>query len=217
MGLQFDSDLFQHEPILGIVRGVTQSSLEGVLDAAQGAGLKHLEITLNTDNALSLIQSAVADFGDKICIGAGTVRTVEQAEQALAAGARFLVTPSLNEDVAALCRRQKTPFFPGALTPGEIEKAWQAGAFMVKVFPSSLWGPSYFKEIKGPLEDIPLMAVGGVNPENIPDYFSSGASAIAVGGSVFSVSRMENAEYSRIHNHLKEILFAVKNFLNTMK
>jgi 2-dehydro-3-deoxyphosphogluconate aldolase/(4S)-4-hydroxy-2-oxoglutarate aldolase len=77
-------------------------------------------------------------------------------------------------------------------------------------------GPKYFREIKGPFDEIPLMAVGGVQATNIPDYLSSGASAVAVGGSVFSESRMINREYSKIRNHLKEILFAVKNFLNTM-
>lgn len=217
MSLSFDPDIFRQEPVLGIVRGVSLNNLQGVLDAARDAGLKHLEITLNTGQALDLISAAVASHGKAICLGAGTVRTLHQAEEALEAGARFLVSPALNEDVAAICRKREIPYFPGALTPGEIEKAWQAGAEMVKVFPSSLLGPSYFKELKGPLEDISLMAVGGVTPENIPDYLSSGASAVAVGGSVFSVSRMENKEFSRIHNHLKEILFAVKNFLNTIR
>jgi len=217
MGLYFDPDLFLQEPVLGIVRGISPKSLERVLDAAGDAGLKHLEITLNTDGAIEMIKSALASHGNSICLGAGTVRTLDQAKEALNAGARFLVSPALNEEVATFCKNKKIPYFPGALTPGEIEKAWRTGAAMVKVFPSSLFGPAYFKEIKGPLQDIPLMAVGGVTPENIPEYFSAGASAVAVGGSVFSVSRMENGEYSRIHNHLKEILFAVKNFLNTMK
>ena len=74
----------------------------------------------------------------------GTVRTREQAEQAVASGARFLVSPMLNEEVASYCRNQSLPYFPGALTPSEIEKAWQAGAAMVKVFPASQWGPPVF-------------------------------------------------------------------------
>ena len=172
------------------MRGIPENHLEGVLDSARDAGLKFLEITLNTDHAFRLIQSASRKYESSLCIGAGTVRTREQAEQAVASGARFLVSPMLNEEVASYCRNQSVPYFPGALTPTEIEKAWQAGATMVKVFPASQWGPSYFREIKGPFEDIPLMAVGGVTPGNIPAYFSSGASAVAVGGSVFSQSRM---------------------------
>jgi 2-dehydro-3-deoxyphosphogluconate aldolase/(4S)-4-hydroxy-2-oxoglutarate aldolase len=215
--LKFDPALFKEEPVLGIVRGIPKDCLEGVLDSARDAGLKFLEITLNTDHALQLIQSASQEYEDSLCIGAGTVRTREQAEQAVASGARFLVSPVLNEEVASYCRAQELPYFPGALTPSEIEKAWQAGAAMVKVFPASQWGPQYLREIKGPFEDIPLMAVGGVTSDNIPAYFSSGASAVAVGGSVFSRARMINREYSKIHDHLKEIIFAVKKNLNTME
>jgi 2-dehydro-3-deoxyphosphogluconate aldolase/(4S)-4-hydroxy-2-oxoglutarate aldolase len=214
--LEFDPELFKREPVLGIVRGVSEGSLEGVLNSARDAGLKFLEITLNTDHALRLVESAVKEYADSLCIGAGTVRTLEQAEQAVTSGARFLVSPALNEEVASYCRNQAVPYFPGALTPSEIEKAWQAGATMVKVFPASQWGPPYFREIKGPFEDIPLMAVGGVTTDNIPAYFSSGASAVAVGGSVFSQSRMVNGEYSEIYDDLKEILFAVRKILNTM-
>lgn len=216
--MKFDSEFFKREPVLGILRGVSKGSLEGVLDSARDAGLKFLEITLNTDQALQLIESAVKKYEGSLCIGAGTVRTLEQAEQAVASGAQFLVSPALNEEVATYCRNKAFPYFPGALTPSEIEKAWQTGgATMVKVFPASLWGPKYFREIKGPLEDIPLMAVGGVTTDNIAAYFSFGASAVAVGGSVFSLSRMLNGEYSKIHDDLRKILFAVRKNLNTME
>ena len=215
--MKFDSELFKQEPVLGIIRGVSESNLEGVLDSARDAGLKFLEVTLNTDHALQLIESAVNRYEGSLCIGAGTVPTREQAEQAVASGAQFLVSPALNDEVASYCRDQALPYFPGALTPSEIEKAWQAGATMVKVFPASQWGPQYFREIKGPFEDILLMAVGGVTTDNIPAYFSSGASAVAVGGSVFSLSRMVNEEFSKIHDDLKEILFAVRKNLNTME
>ncbi len=215
--MKFNPSLFLQEPVLGILRGVTRSSLEGVLQAARDADLKFLEITLNTDNALDLIPAAVEQCRDSLCIGAGTVCSLDDARQAMAAGAAFLVGPTLNAEVAAYCLAEKIAYFPGALTPTEIEKAWQAGAHMVKVFPASQWGPDYFKEIQGPFPDIPLMAVGGVRADNIPTFMGQGASAVAVGGSVFSVSRMVNGEYSKIHNHLKEIMFAVKNFLHTMK
>ncbi|MEE9259212.1 MAG: bifunctional 4-hydroxy-2-oxoglutarate aldolase/2-dehydro-3-deoxy-phosphogluconate aldolase [Nitrospinaceae bacterium] len=215
--MKFDPDLFKQEPVLGIIRGVPESHLQGVLDTTREAGLKFLEITLNTDNALRLIASASEHCEEALCIGAGTVLTRERAEAAVTAGARFLVAPTLNEEVAAFCRERGVPYFPGALTPTEIERAWNAGAAMVKVFPASQVGPQYFREIKGPFGNISLMAVGGVTADNIPDYFASGASAVAVGGSVFSESRMVNREYSKIHNHLKEILFAVKRFLNTME
>ena len=129
--MKFDPDLFKQEPVLGIVRGVPQSHLKDVLDTTQDAGLKFLEITLNTDNALQLIASATEHCGEALCIGAGTVLIREQAEAAVTAGARFLVAPTLNEEVAAFCRKRVIPYFPGALTPTEIERAWNAGAAMV--------------------------------------------------------------------------------------
>jgi len=104
VGLIFDPELFKDVPVMGIVRGVPERSLEGVLNSARDAGLKFLEITLNTDHALRLIETAITKYGDSLCIGAGTVRTQEQAEQAVASGARFLVSPALNEEVPAWSR-----------------------------------------------------------------------------------------------------------------
>jgi len=88
---------------------------------------------------------------------------------------------------------------------------------MVKIFPSCRLGPRYFKDIKGPFGHIKLLAVGGIHADNILDYLSAGASAVAVGGSIFSISRMENCQFSPIQKDLKEILFAVKDYFTTIK
>jgi len=213
----FDKALFEEEPVLGIIRGVPENALEGVLEVGIKADLKFVEITLNTPKAPQLISRAVEKFSDSLCIGAGTVLSITDAESATSAGASFLVSPSLNLEVADFCKERQIPYFPGAFTPTEIEKAWNAGAYMVKVFPASKLGPSYFKEIKGPFNDIKLLAVGGVHADNIADYLSAGASALAVGASIFSIPRMENHEFSPIQKDLKEILFAVKNFFTTIK
>ena len=152
---------------MGILRGVTEDSLDGVLETAISAGLKFLEITWNTPRADFLIYKAAQKYSDQISFGAGTIRSVEDAQKALDSGAGFLVSPGLNEEVAVFCRDKNTAYFPGALTPTEIERAWNLGAVMVKVFPSSQFGPGYFKLVKGPLQDIKLMAVGGVRPGNV--------------------------------------------------
>ncbi len=213
----FDLTQFEQLPVLGIIRGIKENALEGVLNSALEAGLKHLEITLNTPNALDLISQAVDQFKNSICVGAGTVISKKDAELANSAGAMFLVSPTLNNEVASYCKQNNISYFPGALTPTEIENAWNSGAKMVKVFPATALGPNYIKEIKGPFSNIKLMAVGGVRKENITDYFKSGASAVAVGGSIFSVERMNNEEFSLIKEDLGKILFAVKEFLNTIR
>jgi len=213
----FEVSRFERLPVLGILRGVNAESLPGVLDACEAAGLEHLEITLNTPDAFSLINKAVDTHGTEICIGAGTVLLQEEAQKAHSSGASFIVSPTVCPAVASYCRQHQLPHFPGALTPTEIETAWRSKAQMIKVFPASVMGPGYFKEVKGPFNDIPLMAVGGIRKENIAEYLSAGASAIAVGGSIFSIERMQNAGFSAIQKDLEDILFAVKNFSNTMK
>jgi 2-dehydro-3-deoxyphosphogluconate aldolase/(4S)-4-hydroxy-2-oxoglutarate aldolase len=122
----------------------------------------------------------------------------------------------LNEKVAEFCCKNNLAYFPGALTPTEIEKAWGSGATMVKVFPASQMGPNYFKILKGPFDHIKLMAVGGVGPQNIPDYFSSGASAVALGGSIFSPSRMADREYLAIQKEIEEFMFAVNKIYSNI-
>jgi 2-dehydro-3-deoxyphosphogluconate aldolase/(4S)-4-hydroxy-2-oxoglutarate aldolase len=197
---------------MGILRGVTEDSLDGVLETAISAGLKFLEITWNTPRADFLLYKAVQKYSDQISLGAGTIRSVEDAQKALDSGARFLVSPGLNENVAAYCRDKNIAYFPGALTPTEIENAWNLGAVMVKVFPSSQFGPEYFKLLKGPLQDVKLMAVGGVGAGNVLQYLQSGADAVALGGSIFSVKRMENKEFLAIRKDIEEFLLAVRSF-----
>ena len=211
----FDLTLFEKKPVLGIIRGIDEDSLPGVLEAAFSGGLRFLEITLNTPGVFLLIKKAIEQFPD-LCIGAGTVLSTETAQKAVDAGAKFFVAPNLNVKVAEFCYKNNLAYFPGALTPTEIEKAWGSGATMVKVFPASQMGPNYFKLLKGPFGHIKLMAVGGVGPQNIPDYFYSGASAVALGGSIFSLSRMANREYLAIQKNIEEFMFAVNKIYSNI-
>ncbi|MZG54116.1 MAG: bifunctional 4-hydroxy-2-oxoglutarate aldolase/2-dehydro-3-deoxy-phosphogluconate aldolase [Nitrospinae bacterium] len=207
----FDLSLFESEPVLGIIRGVDEESLEGVVEASLAGGLRSLEITLNTPNPFHLIKSIQSKYR-QIQIGAGTVLTVDEAKKAADSGAQFIVAPNFEEEIAAFCVKNKIAYFPGALTPTEIQKAWKSGATMVKVFPASQMGPDYFKTIKGPFNDIKLMAVGGVNPANIKDYLGAGADAVALGGSIFSVQRMKNQRFNEIQKDIEEFMFAVHRF-----
>ncbi len=216
-GTGFPLSRFQEEPVLGILRGVSRDSLSGVLEAAIGGGLRFLEITLNTSGALSLIEHGNRSFEKSLCLGAGTVLSVDAARRAFSAGARFLVAPTWNPDVARYCRDQSIAYFPGALTPTEIERAWAGSATMIKVFPASQVGPKYFQLVKGPFPDIPLMAVGGIQAANLSDYFSSGASAVAFGGSIFTRARMQNRDYDGIRHEVEEFLLAVRKFYTKIR
>jgi 2-dehydro-3-deoxyphosphogluconate aldolase / (4S)-4-hydroxy-2-oxoglutarate aldolase len=203
---------FQEVPVLAIIRGVSHDSIKGVMESCILGGLKFVELTLNTVNSLELIELASHHFSKELCIGAGTVLSLADVKRAENAGAKFIVSPTLNIDIAEYCLINKLAYFPGALTPTEIEKAWSSGASMVKVFPASQMGSDYFNTLIGPFDKFLLMAVGGINISNAVTYLNSGASAIAIGGSVFSISRMKNREFDSIKTDISNLLLTVKKF-----
>ena len=200
---------FKKLPIMGIVRGVDDVSIDSLVEAVISSGLETLEITMNTGNAQGLIRRAARVAGHRLIIGAGTVLSMESLKSAIDAGATFIVTPVVIDEVMEYCVKKAIPVFPGALTPGEIYRAWKAGAAMVKVFPSGFFGPRYFSEIKGPFEKIELMACGGVTAENISAYFHNGASAVAFGASIFKKEWLADKEFGYIS---REILRLVESF-----
>ena len=199
---------FKALPLLCILRGVTAPQLDPVLSCIHRAGIVAVEITMNTQGAPELIAQASQRFGTVLWVGAGTVLSAPDARVAVAHGARFIVAPNTNREVAEYCQHQSLPYFPGALTPNEIAYAGQCGATMVKVFPASLFGPPYIKEVRGPLNHIPLMAVGGVTPENVGAYFEAGVSAVAIGGSTFKREWMESGAWEQISTALSQYVDA---------
>ena len=208
----FNLSRLKESPVLGIIRGAPKDSIKGVLDACIAGGLRFVELTLNTENALSLIESASQQFSEDLCVGAGTVLSLTDVKLSVNAGAQFIVAPTLNIDVATYCVENEIAYFPGALTPTEIEKAWSAGAMMVKVFPASQMGTSYFNTVRGPFNELLLMAVGGVDSSNAVEYLKAGASAVAIGGSVFTISRMKNKEFGSIETAITDFVSTVETF-----
>jgi len=201
-----DLDRFRKKPVLGILRGIPDRSLEPLLDAIVASGLETIEFAMNSKNAVALIKKAACLYEKKLMIGAGTVLSIKDLQTALRAGATFIVSPVVIKPVIRYCVEHKIPVFPGALTPFEIYEAWQAGATMVKVFPASCFGPDYFRKIKGPFPEIKLLACAGVTPENMKDYFKSGASAVTVGGSVFRKDWIAAGKYHLIQRKIQAYL-----------
>ena len=199
---------FKKNPFMGILRGIDEDVLEPLIDAVISAGLKTIEITMNTPQAQHLIRNMRSIAQDKLVVGAGTVLTMDDLNLALDAGAMFIVLPVYQEQIVTYCQQNHIPVFPGALTPQEIFRAWEGGATMVKVFPAKFFGPSYFKEIKAPLQNIELLACGGVTPENINSFFANGASAIAFGASIFKKEWLLNRNFLQIEKSLKTLITA---------
>jgi len=199
-------DIFRGVPLLGILRGIEYRHLDPVLDVAVKSGLKAIEITMNTDNAPKLIQKAVKISRGKVTVGAGTVLSTKDLKVALNSGAGFIVMPVLVEEVVAFCVKNHIPVFPGAFTPQEIYRAWVSGATMVKLFPVKFLGPGYIKEIKAPLEDVKILACGGVSVDNLREYFLKGANAVSFGASVFRKDLLEEKNYRAIEEGIKKLI-----------
>ena len=188
------------------MRGIPHDSLEPLLDAVVQSGLETVEFAMNSSGAGGLIKKAVARYGKKLMIGAGTVLDLRDLKTALGSGATFIVSPVVVEAVVRYCSRHKIPVFPGALTPSEIYRAWQTGATMVKVFPARCFGPEYFREVKGPFPGIELLACSGVTSENMGVYFKNGASAIAFGAGVFRKDWIAAKKFHMIRQELQSYL-----------
>jgi len=197
---------FKKLPIMGILRGLEPDIFEPLMNAIISSGLETLEIAMNSKDAAKLIREAARISNRRIMVGAGTVLNMGSLKTALDSGATFIVMPTLVPDVVEYCVKNIIPVFPGALTPQEIYDAWNAGASMVKVFPSGLFGPSYFKEIKAPFDNIELMACGGVTPENIRSFFSNGASAVAFGASVFRKELLLKKDFASITQAINKLV-----------
>jgi len=197
---------FKKQPLMGILRGVKLEQIEPLVEAIISSGLKTVEITMNTEGAPLLIRKAKKVSRKRLTLGAGTVLDMHSLKSALDSGATYIVMPVLIKDVLKYCVKNKIPVFPGALTPQEIYQAWKEGATMVKVFPAKFFGPEYFREIKGPFQDIELLACAGVTPENLRAYFVCGASAAAFGASVFKKEWLQKKDYASITRAIKSYI-----------
>lgn len=206
-----DIPRFRRLPLLGILRGIKLADVSPLVEVVAAAGLEAIEITMNTSEAPALIRRTSVAAGQRIAVGAGTVLGVGDLEQALDAGATFIVMPILVPEVVERCAERGVPVFPGALTPQEVFQAWRAGATMVKVFPAGSLGPGHLREIKGPFADVELLACGGVNADNLAKYFASGASAVAFGASVFRSDWLAERRYERVAEEIRKLVAAYRS------
>jgi 2-dehydro-3-deoxyphosphogluconate aldolase/(4S)-4-hydroxy-2-oxoglutarate aldolase len=168
--------------LIAIIRGRSGEHLDAVLDTLAEVGLRSLEITLNTPGALEALQRAADRLGPGVALGAGTVRSPAGARAALDSGARYLVSPHTDVAIGEVAREAGVAWLPGALTPTEIVAAWTAGARAVKLFPARIGGPRYLRDLREPLDDIPIVPTGGITTESIVDWFAAGAAAVGAGG-----------------------------------
>ena len=171
--------------VVAVVRAENAEQAKKIADACIKGGIAAIEITFTVPGAAEVIKELAATYKqEELILGAGTVLDSETARLAILAGAQYVVCPSLNVETVKLCNRYQVPCMPGAQTIREIVEAMEAGADIVKVFPGEALGPSFVKAVKGPLPQAPLMPTGGVQADNVAEWFAAGAVALGVGGSL---------------------------------
>jgi 2-dehydro-3-deoxyphosphogluconate aldolase / (4S)-4-hydroxy-2-oxoglutarate aldolase len=189
-------------PVIGILRGIEPVFFAEVMEASFNAGLSAMEITMNTHDAAGIISRCRPNVPPGKWLGAGTVRNLDEAKEASDAGAMFFVTPNTNVSVITYALDHNIPVVAGAFTPTEVYAAWEAGAEMVKVFPCGMLGPQYIRDLKGPFEQIPMVAVGGVNLHNVGDYFKAGVEAVGVGASLFGKKALAERDITALKKNV---------------
>jgi 2-dehydro-3-deoxyphosphogluconate aldolase/(4S)-4-hydroxy-2-oxoglutarate aldolase len=169
-----------------------------------------LEITMTSPGALGAIEEAVEKLGDRVIIGVGSVLDAVTARLAILAGAGFVVSPVLKPEIIEVCQRYSIPCIPGAFTPTEILAAWETGADVVKIFPATKLGPSFIKDIRGPLPQVKLTPTGGVNLENTGEFIKAGAVFAGVGGALVDKKLVAEKKWADLAQRAAQFIAAVK-------
>jgi 2-dehydro-3-deoxyphosphogluconate aldolase/(4S)-4-hydroxy-2-oxoglutarate aldolase len=196
--------------VVAVLRGVDADQLVGIAEALQAGGVDVVEITADTPAVTDLIETLTDTFDDLV-VGTGTVLDAETARSTIAAGAAFVVSPSLHEDVIETCNRYGVVCAPGVMTPTEAIRGYEAGADFVKVFPAKTVGPDHLAAMKGPLGQIPLMPTGGVGPTNAGEYVEAGAFAVGAGGALVDYEAAARGDYEVITETAREFTRVVED------
>ncbi|MDG4475017.1 bifunctional 4-hydroxy-2-oxoglutarate aldolase/2-dehydro-3-deoxy-phosphogluconate aldolase [Thiovibrio frasassiensis] len=190
--------------VIGILRGVAGDFFGEAMQISFAGGLTAMEVTMNTPDAEKIVREYRSAVPAGKLLGMGTIRNLEEAIRAVAAGAMFLVTPNLDTKVIEYAKAEGVPIVAGALTPTEVYTAWSAGADLVKVFPcGAMGGPQYIKDLLGPFDHLRLAAVGGVSLANLPEYFKAGAAAVGVSTSLFGAKALREKNLDQIGQNVK--------------
>lgn len=184
--------------VVAILRKIEKDKVLDVVEAIYRGGISCIEVTFNTPGAEGMITSIKKSFGDKILVGAGTVINEEQVHKAIDAGAEFVLSPSLHQEVIEISNKNHIISIPGVYTPTEMVRAHQWGADVVKLFPAAAAGSNYIKLVRGPLDDVPIMAVGGIELHNTAEFIRAGSMSVGIGSALTNKDYIETEDYDKI-------------------
>lgn len=209
-------DIIKEKKIISILRGVPTGKILSTIQALYDGGIRCVEITIDHSSAENILNTATAikmatdKFDEKMQIGAGTVLTPQEVVMVMGVGAKYIISPNVSEAVIKETKQHGLLSIPGALTPSEIVAAHDWGADIIKVFPSGDLGPGYFKSLRGPLVHIPLMAVGGVNLDNMIDFLKVGAIGVGIGGNLANNHLIKDGDFAAITDLAKHFVAKIQ-------
>ena len=188
-------EVFAQNPLLAILRNVPKEITLDYAGAIRNGGVKVFEVALNSPDALEQIAMLRKAYGGECLIGAGTAITVERCQAALDAGAQFLLTPGTPVDVLAFCRDHNVMLLPGVMTPTDVAVSLQYGFKTMKLFPAGDLPRSYVKDLKGPYDDTNYIAIGGVTPDNIPEFRAVGCLGVGLASSLMPKDKVKARDW----------------------
>jgi 2-dehydro-3-deoxyphosphogluconate aldolase/(4S)-4-hydroxy-2-oxoglutarate aldolase len=196
--------------LVAVIRGPSPDLTVKMVEALVAGGVKGIEITYSTPNAVEVVKILKTQFADQILLGMGTLTQPAQADEAVQAGAHFLVSPICERELGKAMTDTGLPVMIGALTPTEVYQAYQLGSDVVKLFPGSLTGPSYVKSLKGPFPHIPIMPTGGVSASNVGEWFAAGVFAVGAGSELCPPALAKAGRFTEITQMAADFVQAVK-------
>jgi len=191
--------------IIAVIRIKEEEKLKKVIDAIYNGGISVVEITMTVPNALRLIEKMSEEFEEKVLIGVGSVLNKTIAEEAIKAGAKYVVSPVFKKEILEAAHKYNLPAMPGAFTPTEIQAAHEAGADIVKVFPADIVGMNFFKAVLAPLPHLKLMPTGGVSLTNAGEWLKAGACAVGIGTALLDKNAIKNEQYDILTRNAETI------------
>ena len=190
--------LLTNPGIIAIVRAQQAAQVAPLFEALIAGGVKAIEITMTTPNALAAIREAREKIGERALIGVGTVLDADTCRAAIAAGAEFIVTPICRTELVAVAHAAGSAIMLGAYTPTEAQLAHEAGADFIKIFPADTLGPGYIKALRAPLPHLRIVPTGGVDVLNVAEFLKAGCAALGVGSALVSAKILQDADWPEL-------------------
>ena len=197
--------------VVAVIRLKDAGKLRGVIDALAKGGVRALELTMTIPGAVDLIREITPTLPDGFLVGAGTVTDAHTARAVIDAGARFVVGPVLRPDIIRVCHERDIAAMPGCFSPTEILTAHEAGADIVKVFPATVLGPQFIRDVRAPLPQVKLMPTGGVTLDNAGDWVRAGAVAVGVGSALVDVKAIDEGRFDVVTANARRVVASVSD------